>query len=127
MTVGGGVQAALMSGGGGFGQVGYRGPSQHRLAQGGYFSHTAAQGQSWPGGVVGEQQCGDGFQGMTVQQLLEAQFRVIQQQFAAQREEVRLIQQQLKQQQYSQPPPMLVRGPPPPVAGGLAWGYRPSC
>ena len=67
-----------------------------------------------------------GFQGMTVQQLLEAQFRVIQQQFAAQREEVRLIQQQLKQQQYSQPPPMLVGGPPP-VAGGLAWGYRPSC
>ena len=58
----------------------------------------------------------EGFQGMTVQHLLEAHLRKIQQELALHKEEFRLVQQQLRQQ-------LLV----PTQGGGLAWGPRPSC
>ena len=57
-----------------------------------------------------------GFQGMTVQQMLEAHIRIIQQELASQKEVVRLVQQQLSQQLQ-----------PRPQEGSLAWGASLSC
>ena len=58
----------------------------------------------------------EGFQGMTVQHLLEAHIRNVQLELASQREMVRLVQQQLSQQLHHRQ-----------LEGGLAWGARLSC
>ena len=58
---------------------------------------------------------GAGFQGMTVQLLLEAQARHFEQELAKQREAVRIVQQHLIQQLL-----------PYPVVEGLVWGPRHS-
>ena len=56
-----------------------------------------------------------GFQGMTVQQLLEAHTMIVMKELATQREQVRLVQQQLGQHVLAHP-----------LGEGLAMGARPS-
>ena len=90
---------------------------QGRPALGGVHHPQAVHGQPGPG-VMGAQS-GEGFHGMTIQQQLETQYRLIQQQLSVQREEVRLIQQHLRLQQYQVTPP--------PTTASQAWGYKPSC